>query len=130
MWFLLQAGTSSRQTGNGAAPGRTTSNGAAAAPKQKAGKVVFAGGNRLAAKQAAAKEQKVSAVYQPCMPPGQESLPVLSPPLMHSCVYVNSQSGPATMLILQAPAPPKEEEKKEDPKGFAAFSGKGRSLKG
>ena len=57
--IVAPVGPSSRQAGSSAAPGRTTSNGAAAAPKQKAGKVVFAGGNRLAAKQAAAKEQKV-----------------------------------------------------------------------
>ena len=63
--FCVCVASGSRATGGAAGPGRpSSSNGAAAAgtaaaPKQKAGKVVFAGGNRLAAKQAAAKEQKV-----------------------------------------------------------------------
>lgn len=51
----------------GAAPGRPSASNGATAPaatKQKAGKVVFAGGNRLAAKQAAAKEQKVMSATQ------------------------------------------------------------------
>ncbi|KAL3137327.1 hypothetical protein ABBQ32_006864 [Trebouxia sp. C0010 RCD-2024] len=57
------AASGSRSSSGAAAPGRPpSSNGAApAAPKQKAGKVISAGGNRLAAKQAAAKEQKAPA---------------------------------------------------------------------
>ncbi len=68
--LMFRAASGSRPAG-GVAPGRaSSSNGAtpaaAAAPKQKAGKVVFAGGNRLAAKQAAAKEQKVRDHHPAC----------------------------------------------------------------
>ena len=43
-----------------AAPATASSGPGAPVSRQKQGKVVFAGGNRLAAKQAASKEQKVA----------------------------------------------------------------------
>lgn len=70
--------STSAATAGGAAPGRPSASNGATAPaatKQKAGKVVFAGGNRLAAKQAAAKEQKTPA---PPKEPAKEEAPKFS----------------------------------------------------